>query len=235
MAARAPLLSPGKVYGNRVPLPLCTPPSPRSTARPLPLCLKLPLPPCHTKFKFMTTAARWRCMCQTLRAAHFKGSRSGVGEMKASAVLNSDGGSVARWAWPCSETTCNRTWAKVASFFLLSRSFLFSCLRSFWHYFGVANGQPSPARNCFISRPFCYFALCRPAPAACHANKFKYALCGCRLNKFVSPRRVLCNSPQRRHVACGLGQVTIPTGQLERGRALPTVSPSLSCLEINMK
>lgn len=108
--------------------------------------------------------------------------------------------------------------------------FLFSFLRSFWHYFGVTPPpsllqlllyKPPPAPcHCPLPLPL---ATCHlpavPCPlfavAACHANKFKYALCGCRLNKFVSPRRVLCNSPHR-HAACGLGQVSLGSAQSRR-------------------
>lgn len=100
--------------------------------------------------------------------------------------------------------------------------FLFCFLRSFWHYFGVTPPpslpqlllyKPPPA-PCHCHLPLATFQLPRApfAVAACHANKFKYALCGCRLNKFVSPRRVLCNSPQR-HAACGLGQVSVGSAQ----------------------
>lgn len=101
----AALLPRGKVYGNRVPLPLCSPPTP-CPCPPAPSCpwLKL-LCRCHTKFKFMTTAARWRCMCQTVCAAHFEastGQRTGEGRewsglrgsvVRRAGALNSDAGS----------------------------------------------------------------------------------------------------------------------------------------------
>jgi len=61
--------------------------------------------------------------------------------------------------------------------FLLLFYFFFGCLRTFWHYFSATAARTHSGH----------------APAAAlaipHANKFKYALCARRLNKFASSFR----------------------------------------------
>lgn len=116
-------------------------------------------------FKFMATAARWRAACVKRRAAHF--GENWVGVVPRMVEGGVRGGRVAHTN--NLQQLCAKVFSLLAIVIVVVVTICVFCLRTFWHYFSATAATP----------PI-------PPPPLPHANKFKYALCARRLNKFAS-------------------------------------------------